>query len=184
MIQKSNQESSLTWLLMDERRCDVISMVEASDCRGGVAVSMCSLEAVAVETESLMSKSQTPLTTSYHLTAGWDVTDLSLEHYVRLKVCSCPYKCKCCLRRERRTCGNSVRRLRVFGCGQISPEPLWGWTCSAGTRSPSPDSENTEGDIHVRSDPFKIKVRWHTGENDKAGKSNNMIKSMKPTNQK
>lgn len=46
---------------MDERRCDVISMVDASDCRGGVAVSMCSLEAVAVETESLMSKSQTAL---------------------------------------------------------------------------------------------------------------------------
>lgn len=39
----------LTWLLMDERRCGVISMVDASDCRGGVAVSMCSLEAVAVE---------------------------------------------------------------------------------------------------------------------------------------
>lgn len=34
---------------MDERRCGVISMVEASDCRGGVAVSMCSLEAVARE---------------------------------------------------------------------------------------------------------------------------------------
>ena len=46
---------------MDERRCDVISMVEASDCRGGVAVSMCSLEAVAAETESLLS---------YHLTVG------------------------------------------------------------------------------------------------------------------
>lgn len=54
-------QSGLTWLLMDERRCDVISMVDASDCRGGVAVSMCSLEAVAVETESLMSKSQTAL---------------------------------------------------------------------------------------------------------------------------
>lgn len=37
---------------MDERRCGVISMVEASDCRGGVAVSMCSLEAVAAEKES------------------------------------------------------------------------------------------------------------------------------------
>ena len=36
---------------MDERRCDVISMVEASDCRGGVAVSMCILEAVAADTE-------------------------------------------------------------------------------------------------------------------------------------
>lgn len=47
----SKQKSSLTWLLMDERRCDVISMVEASDCRGGVAVSMCILEAVAADTE-------------------------------------------------------------------------------------------------------------------------------------
>lgn len=44
---------------MDERRCDVISMVEASDCRGGVAVSICSLEAVAAETGTLMSKSPT-----------------------------------------------------------------------------------------------------------------------------
>lgn len=34
---------------MDERRCDVISIVEASDCRGGVAVSICNLEAVAAE---------------------------------------------------------------------------------------------------------------------------------------
>lgn len=63
-------QSSLTWLLMDERRCDVISMVDARDCRGGVAVSMCSLEAVATETESMMSKSQTLLMISYHLTAG------------------------------------------------------------------------------------------------------------------
>lgn len=43
----------LTWLLMDERRCDVISMVEARDCRGGVAVSICSLEAVGAQKESL-----------------------------------------------------------------------------------------------------------------------------------
>lgn len=34
---------------MDDRRCDVISMVDASDCRGGVAVSMCNLGAVAAE---------------------------------------------------------------------------------------------------------------------------------------
>lgn len=43
----TSSQPSLTWLLMEERRCDVISMVEASDCRGGVAVSICSLEAVA-----------------------------------------------------------------------------------------------------------------------------------------
>lgn len=43
---------------MDERRCDVISMVEASDCRGGVAVSMCSLEAVAGQRELLRSHTE------------------------------------------------------------------------------------------------------------------------------
>lgn len=53
---------------MDERRCGVISMVEASDCRGGVAVSMCSLEAVAGGRESLMS--HTVLMISYHLIKG------------------------------------------------------------------------------------------------------------------
>lgn len=41
--------SCLTWLLIDDRRCDVISMVDANDCRGGVAVSMCNLGAVAAE---------------------------------------------------------------------------------------------------------------------------------------
>lgn len=41
--------SCLTWLLIDDRRCDAISMVDAKDCRGGVAVSMCNLGAVAAE---------------------------------------------------------------------------------------------------------------------------------------
>ena len=35
---------------MEDGRCDATSMVEASDWRGGVAVSICSLEAVAAET--------------------------------------------------------------------------------------------------------------------------------------
>lgn len=45
---------------MDERRCD--SMVEAIDCLGGVAVSICSLEAVAPETQSFISRSPTQTT--------------------------------------------------------------------------------------------------------------------------
>lgn len=40
---------------MDERRWDAISMVEARDCRGGVAMSMCILGAVAAETELLVT---------------------------------------------------------------------------------------------------------------------------------
>lgn len=54
----------------------------------------------------------------------------------------CPYKCMCCQRRVKRTCGNSLRRLRVSGCGQISLEPPWGWTYSAVTPNQSPDSKN------------------------------------------
>jgi len=51
---------------------------------------------------------------------NWHYTQTSRVHL-------CPYRCKCCQRHATRTCGNSSKRLRVFGCGQISPEPLSGW---------------------------------------------------------
>lgn len=49
----------------------------------------------------------------------------------------------CCLRHVKRTCGSSSMRSRAFGCGQTSPEPLWGWTYLAATPNQNPDPEKT-----------------------------------------
>lgn len=120
---------------MEERRCEVKSMVEASDCRGGVAVSICSLDAVAGNDH-------------------WFIIIIiirteNLQKLTQSQNCACnflsPYKCMCCLRHVKRTCGSSSMRSRAFGCGQTSPEPLWGWTYLAATPNQNPDPEKTTG---------------------------------------
>lgn len=103
---------------MDERRCDVMSMVEASDCRGGVAVSMCSLEAVAAETESLISLSHTIDDIASSYCSSW-YTDVYV-HGLSVFVCVCVL-----------TSASVVRDVR-WG---LAGTPRGGWRCSAVVKS-------------------------------------------------
>lgn len=116
--------SNVTWLLMDERRCD-ISMVEASDCRGGVAVSMCSLEAVATKTELMWIQSLHKLHWWLHLTTGprhtamFSLYNLTLCMYMRLFVVY-----------VRVSVLTSACVIRDVWWG-LAGTSWWGWGCAA-----------------------------------------------------